>query len=376
MGFNTFGRNISITDKFKFRKPTPPTIFREKPATLLKVFSDFSSEDVVMNMSRRVTTGMWTGNTGSILLAYTSSVQSASSGDWYYNIYNTDPLVSSSAEVQYALSYGHKTGGGGPVIDVLNTSKEPQKAIYGQYKNLLLDPEDEFFTFAGSVNRRDFYVINLQRSRLKQKMDAGNWELHLAKGNNTIKLIDDSNDNFDKLVSSAGRRFNVVSGTLNVGSDSTIKTAAVNQAGGGYGMFYPDRGLIILNPGTVVKESGLALTYSTASSSATLANNHGELYNAIVDGAYFAARNEEIVTSTHYFVRVKNRDYNFSNNPTYYTSSDGSIKQTSFIGDPRSYITTVGLYNETNELLAVGKLSQPILKSFDREALVKVKLDY
>ena len=90
----------------------------------------------------------------------------------------------------------------------------------------------------------------------------------------------------------------------------------------------------------------------------------------------FTARNEEIVTSTHYFTRIKNRDYNLSNNPTYYTSSDGSLKVSTFIGDPHSYITTVGLYNNSNELLAVAKVSTPLLKSFDREALIKVKLDY
>ena len=44
--------------------------------------------------------------------------------------------------------------------------------------------------------------------------------------------------------------------------------------------------------------------------------------------------------------------------------------------NPRSYITTVGLYNDANELLAVAKLSKPLLKSFDREAVVKVKLDF
>ena len=44
--------------------------------------------------------------------------------------------------------------------------------------------------------------------------------------------------------------------------------------------------------------------------------------------------------------------------------------------DPKTYITTVGMYNSENELLAVAKLSQPILKSKSREALIKVKLDF
>jgi hypothetical protein len=52
------------------------------------------------------------------------------------------------------------------------------------------------------------------------------------------------------------------------------------------------------------------------------------------------------------------------------------LTQQTFERDPKVYISTVGLYNDTNELLAVAKLSKPILKSFAREAIVKVKLDF
>jgi len=365
--------------------------------TLLKVYTPFpinadgTSDDIVKNMSRRVTTGMWTGNTGSLLTFYTSSAQSGSTGDWYYDIYNTDPNLTSSAEVQFAISYGHRFGYGAPSINTLNTSKEPTKATYAQYRNILLDPEDDQFTFANSFNSDDFFVINMQRSRLKQKMDAGNWELYLVAmddmtgdyangGKRWIRLIDDSGANFDRFVSGVGRRYNVVQGNLTVGQTATITTGAASEPSGGLGLFYPDRGIILLNPSALGYYIGLSgstgLTHAGSTGSVALVNNHQKLYNCIVSGAYFQARNEEVVTSTHYFVRVKNRDYNFSNNPTFYTSSDGSLKVASFVGDPRVYITTVGLYNAQNELLAVGKLSQPILKSFDREALIKVKLDY
>ena len=47
-----------------------------------------------------------------------------------------------------------------------------------------------------------------------------------------------------------------------------------------------------------------------------------------------------------------------------------------FKSDPKSYITTVGLYNDAKELLAVAKLSKPLFKSFSREAVIKVKLDF
>jgi hypothetical protein len=90
----------------------------------------------------------------------------------------------------------------------------------------------------------------------------------------------------------------------------------------------------------------------------------------------FQARNSEVVNSTHYFVRVKNGEYNFSNNPSFTTGSVGEFSQATFIGDPKTYITTVGMYNDNQELLAVAKLSKPVQKSFQNEALIKVKLDF
>ena len=46
------------------------------------------------------------------------------------------------------------------------------------------------------------------------------------------------------------------------------------------------------------------------------------------------------------------------------------------IDNPVTYITTVGLYNDAGDLVAVAKLSQPVAKDFTKEALIRVKLDY
>ena len=129
------------------------------------------------------------------------------------------------------------------------------------------------------------------------------------------------------------------------------------------------------------------LSFQTNTGSSSEGNNHFALFHSISgsgiltnpstsDPYGFLARNSEKVTSTHYFVRVKNAEYNFSNNPSYVTGSVGQISQTTFVGDPKTYITTVGLYNDRQELLAVAKLSKPLLKSFQREALIRVKLDF
>jgi len=103
-----------------------------------------------------------------------------------------------------------------------------------------------------------------------------------------------------------------------------------------------------------------------------------------ISGSAFALRhriqniqfnNTTELNSTIYFCRVNHNDYNYSSNPTYLSQSEIRVKQQA-TDTPVSYITTIGLYNEYNELLAVGKLSKPLKKSFDREVLIRLKLDY
>ena len=120
--------------------------------------------------------------------------------------------------------------------------------------------------------------------------------------------------------------------------------------------------------------------------SAVQGDNSMKLFTAISGSATITAgsnrnygiqaRSSEQVKSSFYFVRVKNAEYNYSNNPSYVTGSLGEMKYTTFVNDPQAYITTVGLYNNNRELLAVAKLSQPLLKNKTKEILVKVKLDF
>jgi hypothetical protein len=61
---------------------------------------------------------------------------------------------------------------------------------------------------------------------------------------------------------------------------------------------------------------------------------------------------------------------------------DNQVSGTNILGnpiiksDPVTFITTVGLYNDSNELLAVAKLSTPLQKDFTKEALIRIKLDF
>ena len=141
---------------------------------------------------------------------------------------------------------------------------------------------------------------------------------------------------------------------------------------GSYGFFYPDAGFIILNP-AALDHTITSLAPTTTANNDSL--NHQKLFNHISGGGYFILDSEEKVSSQFYFARAKNNQFNYTTNPSF-VDNNGNVNIDSFIDNPTTYITTVGLYNNNNDLVAVAKLSQPVTKDFTKEALIRVKLDY
>jgi hypothetical protein len=342
-----------------------------------QTFTTFNTqEDVVTNVKETVTAGLWSDNLGSLTTFFTSSDQTVSQRRYYTDVYQSIPSADGAA-VQFSVAYGHAEGSGS---SNLGTQQTPAaKAIYSQYRNLLLEPGTNQFTTTASGSTDSIYVLNVKRNRVKERLDEGNFELPLAAissrptnatgsitvSSSVVTLIDDSSVN-QPVIGSSGRVYNIVSGSLTSG----VYTPSTPVY---YGKFYPDHGVMILD-GNVLDQR---LAFNTNLTSDSEGNNHFALFHSVSGSAQgFLARNSQKITSTHYFVRVKNGQYNFSNNPTFTTGSDGIIAQSTFIGDPKTYITTIGLYNNQQELLAVAKLSKPLLKSFSREALIRVKLDY
>jgi hypothetical protein len=326
--------------------------------------------DIIENQRTTVTSGLWTGGSTTLSSFFTSSTTSS----YYVDVYNANPASDTSAEVQFALGYAHIDGSGSLGNTTKTTTGDRQTAsLYRQFRNVLLAPNTDKFKFTSSPTasgEKDFYFISFQRARMREKVDPGNWELHLDGAANKIKLIDDSSTASSVTVEQGGRVFNIVSGSI---SDGVVSSSASETAKGAYGLFYPDMGIILLNP---TKLTSAVADISTTRSANAQDNNKGDLFDSIVQGANFQARREEEISSTSYFCRVNNRKFNFSANPTFATQSDGSLTQPTFFKDPQTFITQVGLYNDTNELLAIAKLSQPLLNSYSREAIIKVKLDF
>ena len=351
------------------------------------IYKRFGEFDKVNAKVEVITTGLWTGDTGSLTAAYTSSTQvAAASGDYYYNVYNADPGTDTTAEVQFGVAYGHINGSGSISLANSDDALLASKANYAQYKSVILDPTDTKFSFenaAGTkIDSNDIYAINVNRARYREKMDPGNWSLTLTGTGGTHTFIDDSGKKFGDTLGKAGRVFKVVSGSLNLGTENEATVNSTVSSGDvGFGLFYPDRGIILLSPAALedavgsITVNGASVSIAGSASTSAEQENHKILVNAINVGGDFQARRTENVSTQHFFVRATNREFNYSNNPTY-VNATGKFAETSFETNPKTYISTIGLLNDANEMIAVAKTSQPIEKSFDKEVLIKVKLSF
>ena len=368
----------------------------------MATFETFGSFDKV-NSNDKVFASAWSNSAGALNNLTTNHFSSStqyittsptSSGQYFMEIYSTNPDTDATAEVQYSIAYGHRLGSGS-----LNLTNEAgalgfsaTKAIYNQYRNLVFGgDETQNFNFDGHVPN-DIYVININRARYKNALRLGNLALKLsgsAGGNangsavHSLSLTDDSittSGSANAIRAGVGREFNLVSGSngIRLGNSNTFVTNS-----GSYGYVYPDAGLIILNA-DALDHSGSAAAFAAGGGGCNLgtdvtsnntSTNPQKLQEALKVGGQFILDSQETISSQFYFVRARNDQFNYSTNDSF-TLNDGTLRHDSMIDNPRVYITTVGLYNNNQDLLAVAKLSQPLPKDFTKEALIKVKLDY
>ena len=383
--------------------------------------------DIVAGRTNRIDSGFWdNGLTFSSQSAFTdnfyaltqsSVTPSPSYGASIYDIRRTmyyvdvfpDATTLSNNDPYFSVAYGNydadASGSGTFTLDTASILAFAPKAIYTEYQNLLLGQgESGLFQFASGsavnptyVTPRDIFVINFSSYNMKDKIDEGVFEITLSGSNGSITLRDDS-----PFLTQASSVYNLVQGSIN---DATTTLPPYQ----GIGLLYPDDGVLILNAPVVNQLIGLGnvsgstapngyvcpANYTTASlvGIAIPGQSSGSLIPTTWNHAVFSwaiqnanntmkVRKSEFVPSLNYFIRVMNRDFNYSNNPTYvYDGTDGIhpaglIFNQDFITNPTTYVTTVGLYNDNNELVAVAKLSRPAQKTFDKELLIKVRLDF
>lgn len=351
-------------------------------------FKRFDPEDFLISADS-VTAGAWTNNAPTLTEFYTSSIQASStSGNYYLSIFQTGSTLT-GAGVQFNIAFGDSNGSGSVLYDAGIDGRSYTSTVFGQWQNIVLGDENNSFIFGGVTPvTQSLYVISVDRSRFKGSIFPGTLSLQLSGSlTSSLTLTDNSNDVSTITYNEAGRVFQIVSGSngsaISSTNSATNAVAAGMTVSGSYGLFLPDVGAIILNPAALdlaYGEDGVAIyggiELGTLYNSNTADNNPQLLYNAIERGKSFTLNSQENITSDYVFVRARNSEYNYSENPSFISGSTGEVLYNSFINSPQSFITTIGMYNDNNELLAVAKLSKPLKKDFTKEALVRVKLDF
>jgi hypothetical protein len=351
-------------------------------------FTTLAATDFVVSSDSVVAPAWTTGLptlTGTNMI--TSSNDASPAPQFYLDVYDT-ALTGSTAQVQFSIAYGNVLGSGSQLYNTLVNGMSPSRTTYGQYRNLVYADETMLFNFGtGNTTSPDMIAINIDRNRYKESLFPGTLKLALTSGSTTVNLTDDSvytsNNNLTVTYGDCGRIFNLISGSNGLPTSATVGSAAKGYTpSGSYGFFLPDIGTIILNPRALAlpaASGGIGLYVDTASYTSGLpssSNSNNSAYNAIKAGNCFQLNSQETVSANYVFVRVGNQEYNYSNNPSFLSGSSGQLIYPTLINSPQTFPTTVGLYNNNGDLLAVAKMSKPLLKDFTHEALIRVKLDW
>ena len=293
-------------------------------------FTAFDPSDFVVSQDS-VVAPAWTGGIPTLITKVLDPNYVAATS-YYADAYNSAPGTLGS-EVQFSVAIGDKTGAGTTPLNPLIPAVTPTRINYGQFRNLVYgDAEIDF-----PVTK--IMAITINRNRYKGSLFPGTMLLTIggvvytdnSLASNVVNYLD------------CGRAFTLVQATT---------PTTPGKGTGDFGLFLPDIGTIIFyNP-----------TYADA--------------GAAVGGiGNFTLNSQEAVSSNYAFVRVRNNDYNYTTNPSIITGS-GDFVYSNFINSPQTFITTVGLYNNDNDLLAVAKLSKPLVKDFTKEALIRIKMDW
>jgi hypothetical protein len=392
------------------------------------IFSQFQPGDIVSGRTVPVTSGLFPEqqtfvSQSNLVCDFFSLTQSAATpspsfGASIYDIRRTayytnvfpDTTTQANNDPYFAVAYGNffgNLGSGSFNLDTGSILVFPPKAVYTEYQNLLLGQgETGLFQFlSGSstngqyITGYDIFVLDVSSYKMKDAMVQGMFQITLTGSNGSITLCDDS-----PFLAQQSSVYNLITGSIN--SNTVLPPYQ------GIGLFYPNDGVVVFNAqvvnqliglsnisGTVGPVSTAIANYNTSSivgisipgQTAIIPStvNHYVFFWSIqnASNSFLGIGKVENVPSQYYFVRVKNQEYNYSNNPTYVYDGQtagpggtifpaGTIFVQDFITNPTTYITSVGLYDNNNNLVAVGKLSNPAVKTFTNELLIQVSLAF
>ena len=254
---------------------------------------------------------------------------------------------------------------------------------------------DEDGDIIGGGNKiNDAIIVPFSRLLVKDEIKKETFTLTLGVSasytlpfGNTITISDVNATNEYRVNSPVGE-YGILYATAsgNELKATSTHTASVNGSTYWYaGLIYYQAGVMVLTASIF----GSQLEDSAIGGIAPQINSQTEVIDAVLTGSQISSsannfrnriynlqfNNTTELNSTVYFCRANHNEFNYSSNPTYVDGSKIRVK-TKATDNPVSYITTVGLYNDRNELIATAKLSEPLKKTPATEYTIRTRLDY
>lgn len=311
------------------------------------------------------------------------------------------PYLSSSANHIFDITFG--TSRDSSLSVVQQASKKDN--IYNQMAQVLagfdkfgsIQKFDEDGDLTGGTKLDDTIFLSFSRLLVKDQIDKGTFQLELGVGSyaspmDSRILIQDVSASTSYRINSPAGEYGILYATQSAGSSlmdlTNTHTASFN--GNKYwraGLIFYQAGVAVLTSSVFMDAADGGILSNTAGTVDFDGSSHSFTYSLINDQISSSAdhlrhrmynmqfNNTIELNSTVYFCRAKHNEFNYSSNPTYLSGSEIRVKNEAS-DTPISYITSIGLYSADNQLLAVGKFSEPIRKDKTVELTFRARLDY
>ena len=290
------------------------------------------------------------------------------------------PYLSSSANHIFDITLGVSPNSG--LYSSITSMQAKKRNVYNQMSQMLvgydvtgsiLEFDDDGNILAGGAKIREAIIVPFARLLVKDEIKKGTFSMTLG--------VD---------ITSAAP----FGSTMNITDTSGSNQYFVNSPVGEYGLLYAESpvsghtkcGLLYYQAGIAVLTASVFTKFLTSDVQMNATTNNidslitGSTIQTIATSIRQRIQNVQFnntteLNSTIYFCRANHDEFNYSTNPTYLSNSKIRVK-TNSTDEPISYITTIGMYNDNNELMAVAKLSEPLKKTPSTEFTIRCRLDY
>jgi hypothetical protein len=285
-------------------------------------------------------------------------------GGYWQTIYDASPTASTSTALM-DYTFGYATGSVYNQASTVSSSQDEKIKVFREMASVLLGNPDATFQ-VGGVNYTEAFFVMLKRVIMKDEVKKGSVAIRLTGTGGNLNFTDQgASTNFQQTV--GGDYAYILSGTTQVAQ-----------------VWY-NAGVVVLPPlalGSVWSPTAQNWSGSSGVGASLVSCMSSSIIDDCVDGLRkhvdkVSFHNQTNLYSTIYFCRATNSEFNYSSNPTFIDEQKRiRVTSGSNILQSRTYITTVGLYDANDNLLAVGKVNKPITKSPDNEAVFRIRLDY